>query len=224
MDVSVAAALAALFGLIIGSFVNVVAYRIPAGKSVVSPPSACPSCDHPIRNRDNIPVVSWLLLKGRCRDCRAAISIRYPIVEATTGALFAVTVLVIGLEAIRRLQRTTFIIQYLFFLRCPLLIAIAMVILPVFAGEDDPKVLQNLFELDPVGLAITTWLLVLLAWAVMHTAGVLYVHVAIRNHLPFLRSDHKKLGDSDDLSLVVGNEIPGWLKFLRLPIFALLAI
>jgi len=98
MDVSVAAALAAVFGLIIGSFVNVVAYRIPAGKSVVSPPSACPSCDHPIRNRDNIPVVSWLLLKGRCRDCRAAISIRYPIVEATTGALFAATVLVIGLE------------------------------------------------------------------------------------------------------------------------------
>lgn len=98
METSVAAITAGLFGLIFGSFVNVVAFRIPAGKSVVSPPSACPSCDHPIRGRDNIPVLSWLLLRGRCRDCHAPISIRYPIVEAAVGALFAATVIVIGLE------------------------------------------------------------------------------------------------------------------------------
>jgi leader peptidase (prepilin peptidase)/N-methyltransferase len=86
----------ALFGLIIGSFLNVVAYRIPAGMSVVQPPSACPHCDHPIRPRDNVPVVSWLMLAGRCRDCGEPISPRYPIVEATTGLLFGGTAWIIG--------------------------------------------------------------------------------------------------------------------------------
>lgn len=80
--------LAALFGLIIGSFLNVVVYRVPAGLSVVTPRSACPNCTTPIRERDNIPVVSWLLLRGRCRDCEAPISARYPLVEAATAALF----------------------------------------------------------------------------------------------------------------------------------------
>lgn len=87
---------AGLLGLVIGSFLNVVAYRVPIGKSVVSPASACPACGHPIRWFDNIPVVSWLVLRGRCRDCGARISARYPIVEAATGALFAATYLVIG--------------------------------------------------------------------------------------------------------------------------------
>jgi leader peptidase (prepilin peptidase) / N-methyltransferase len=82
------AAFAGLFGLAIGSFLNVVIYRVPAGLSVVSPPSACPSCNAPIRNRHNIPVVGWLALHGRCADCRAPISARYPIVEAATAALF----------------------------------------------------------------------------------------------------------------------------------------
>src|SRR4051812_21718702 len=78
----------ALLGLIVGSFLNVVVYRVPAGASVVRPRSACPGCGQPIRSRDNIPVVSWLLLRGKCRDCRAPIAARYPLVEATTGVLF----------------------------------------------------------------------------------------------------------------------------------------
>lgn len=75
-------------GLVIGSFLNVVIWRVPRGESVVSPPSHCPGCDRPIRPRDNIPVVSWLLLRGRCRDCHTRISARYPAVEALTGAMF----------------------------------------------------------------------------------------------------------------------------------------
>ena len=90
------AAVAGLWGLLIGSFLNVVAYRVPLGQSVVAPPSACPACAHPIRWKDNIPIVSWLLLRGRCRDCGAGISVRYPIVEFATGILFAGTYLVIG--------------------------------------------------------------------------------------------------------------------------------
>lgn len=83
----------AVFGLLIGSFLNVVAYRVPAGLSVVSPPSACPGCGSAIRPRDNIPLISWLMLRGRCRDCAEPISWRYPLVEAATAVLFAVAAL-----------------------------------------------------------------------------------------------------------------------------------
>src|SRR3954451_1651639 len=81
--------LAALGGLIVGSFLNVVAYRLPRGESLAHPPSHCPSCDAPVKPYDNIPVLSWLLLRGRCRSCAAPISPRYPLVEATTGILWA---------------------------------------------------------------------------------------------------------------------------------------
>ncbi|MCJ1715665.1 A24 family peptidase [Curtobacterium sp. VKM Ac-2922] len=88
--IGVLVAMVGVFGLAIGSFLNVVVYRVPAGISVVSPPSACPSCSHPIRRRDNVPVLSWLVLLGRCRDCRTPIPVRYPAVEASTGVLFAI--------------------------------------------------------------------------------------------------------------------------------------
>lgn len=78
----------ALLGLLIGSFLNVVIHRVPAGLSLVSPGSACPTCAHPVRARDNVPVLSWLVLHGRCRDCAAPIAARYPLVELTTAALF----------------------------------------------------------------------------------------------------------------------------------------
>jgi leader peptidase (prepilin peptidase) / N-methyltransferase len=84
-------ALAGVLGLLVGSFLNVVVHRVPAGLSVVSPPSSCPGCGHQVRARDNVPVVSWLLLRGRCRDCAAPISVRYPLVEAGTGVAFALT-------------------------------------------------------------------------------------------------------------------------------------
>jgi len=86
------AAVAALgtFGLVIGSFLNVVIYRVPLGRSIVSPASACGSCGHEIRAYDNIPLVSWVLLRGKCRDCAAPISVRYPLVELAVGVFFAV--------------------------------------------------------------------------------------------------------------------------------------
>ena len=83
-------ALCLLLGLAVGSFLNVVVHRIPRGESVVRPPSACPACQHPIRPRDNVPVLGWMLLRGRCRDCNEPISVRYPLVEAATAGLFAV--------------------------------------------------------------------------------------------------------------------------------------
>jgi leader peptidase (prepilin peptidase) / N-methyltransferase len=77
-----------LFGLIIGSFLNVCIYRIPLGKSVVFPGSGCPRCGKAIRFYDNIPVISFLLLRGKCRNCGEAISIQYPLVELMTGIAF----------------------------------------------------------------------------------------------------------------------------------------
>lgn len=82
---------AAFGGLLLGSFGNVVVHRVPRGESIVSPPSACPGCGTPIRNLDNIPVLSWLLLRGRCRSCGTGISWRYPALELGMAAAFAVT-------------------------------------------------------------------------------------------------------------------------------------
>ena len=81
----------AVLGLLVGSFLNVVVHRVPRGESVVAPPSACPACGTLIAPRDNVPVLSWLLLRGRCRHCRTGISARYPLVEAGTAALFGLT-------------------------------------------------------------------------------------------------------------------------------------
>ena len=92
------AAGSALLGLLIGSFLNVVIWRVPRGESLVSPPSHCPGCERPVRPRDNVPVVSWLLLKGRCRDCDEPISARYPLVELLTAAVFTALALRIGLQ------------------------------------------------------------------------------------------------------------------------------
>lgn len=77
-----------VFGLAIGSFLNVVIHRVPIGLSVIRPASACPGCSTPIRGRDNVPLLSWLLLGGRCRACRMRISARYPAIEAITGLIF----------------------------------------------------------------------------------------------------------------------------------------
>jgi leader peptidase (prepilin peptidase) / N-methyltransferase len=98
MSTAVAASFYGLIGLLVGSFLNVVAYRVPLGESVVSPRSRCPSCETPITPRDNVPVLSWLILRGRCRHCGAAISARYPLIEAFTGVAFAAVVLAVGVE------------------------------------------------------------------------------------------------------------------------------
>jgi leader peptidase (prepilin peptidase)/N-methyltransferase len=80
---------ALLLGLLFGSFLNVCISRMPDHRSVIQPRSHCPICEHPIRWYDNVPVLSWLLLRGRCRDCGAAISWRYPVVELAVGLIFA---------------------------------------------------------------------------------------------------------------------------------------
>lgn len=93
-DAWVRAALAFPIGLVLGSFMTVVVARVPAKQSLVRPRSRCPACGTSIQNRDNVPVVSWLLLRGRCRSCEARISVRYPLLELSTGVLVAAAAVV----------------------------------------------------------------------------------------------------------------------------------
>jgi leader peptidase (prepilin peptidase) / N-methyltransferase len=87
-----------LFGAVIGSFLNVVVHRVPLGESLVSPGSHCPHCDAPVKPYDNVPVLSWLLLRGRCRNCGKGISARYPLVELATALVFAAVVAARGFD------------------------------------------------------------------------------------------------------------------------------
>jgi leader peptidase (prepilin peptidase)/N-methyltransferase len=91
-------AVATVLGGLLGSFLNVVIWRLPRGESLITPGSHCPSCDAPVRPYDNVPVVSWLLLRGRCRNCGAPISPRYPIVELITAVCFGAVVAVRGFD------------------------------------------------------------------------------------------------------------------------------
>ena len=84
--------IAGLFGACIGSFLNVVIYRVPLGQSIVSPPSRCPKCGNRLPWYDNLPILGWVLLGGRCRQCKNPISIQYPIVELITALLFVLVV------------------------------------------------------------------------------------------------------------------------------------
>ncbi|MBD2021738.1 prepilin peptidase [Leptolyngbya sp. FACHB-36] len=85
-------------GASVGSFLNVVVYRVPAGLSLLYPPSRCPHCLTRLRRRENVPVLGWLRLKGRCAHCKSPISVRYPLVEAATGILFVLVFWVFGLS------------------------------------------------------------------------------------------------------------------------------
>jgi len=92
------AAAAALFGAVLGSFLNVVIHRLPRGENLATPGSRCPGCGTAIKPWDNVPILSWLLLRGKCRHCGAPISRRYPLVEALTAVLMAAVVLRFGAD------------------------------------------------------------------------------------------------------------------------------
>jgi leader peptidase (prepilin peptidase)/N-methyltransferase len=137
------AILVAVIGLVVGSFLNVCIHRIPRGESLNHPPSRCPQCGKGLRWFDNVPVLGYLWLRGRCRSCRAPISIRYPIVEIVTMALFLVHYAMFGLTAL-------FAVRLLF--------ACAMVVL--FAIDLEHHLLPNVITLPGIaaGLLFSIWL------------------------------------------------------------------
>ena len=141
---------AAVFGLLVGSFVNVVVHRVPRGQSIVSPPSSCPACGHRIGPLENIPVLSWLALGGRCSSCKAPIAIRYPLVELAVGSLFALSALEYGptLAGAAACLLSALLVAILFFDLDHLLIPDSLVIpcaVVAFAlGAADHRVLEGL--------------------------------------------------------------------------------
>jgi leader peptidase (prepilin peptidase)/N-methyltransferase len=147
------------FGLLIGSFLNVVAYRVPLRRSIVSPPSACPTCGTPIRSRDNIPVISWILLRGKCHSCRSPISARYPIVELGTGAFFAAVAVWFGVSTVSTssttgIAATTGIVSWIVGLVAFLYLAAVSVVLALI--DLDTHTLPNRIVLPSylVGIAL----------------------------------------------------------------------
>ncbi|MCD6451683.1 MAG: prepilin peptidase [Acidobacteria bacterium] len=89
-----------LYGIVIGSFLNVLIHRLPQGKSIIKPGSHCPNCGAPIAFYDNIPLISYLILRGKCRNCKSSISYQYPLVEGITGTLFVIFYLKSGLSLV----------------------------------------------------------------------------------------------------------------------------
>jgi leader peptidase (prepilin peptidase)/N-methyltransferase len=138
------AVIGAVMGVLFGSFFNVVAYRLPRGESLARPRSRCPGCQTPIKPYDNVPVLSWLLLRGRCRSCGTRISPRYPIVEAGTGLLCALVVIAKGADE-------------------DVLLALALVLLlvPVTLIDLDHRIIPN--KLMIVGAVVAPALVLLTA-------------------------------------------------------------
>jgi leader peptidase (prepilin peptidase)/N-methyltransferase len=143
-------ALSALLGLIIGSFLNVVIYRVPREESLIAPASHCPNCQTAIKPWHNVPVLSWMALRGRCATCQVGISIRYPLVEAGTSLLFlAITV---------RFGLTLELPAYLYF--AAIAVTLAMIDADVQRLPDAivlPSYVVAVLMLMPAGAAETTW-------------------------------------------------------------------
>ena len=185
----VTAVYAALVGLIVGSFLNVVIHRLPRGLSTIRPRSRCPYCDGPIRARDNIPVLGWLALKGRCRRCHAPISIRYPLIESLTAALFAGCAVAFG-------PTPTALAAAIF---CALLVALAGIDLEHFLLPDRLTLPGAAF-----GLVLQPWLpstsLLDAVLGVLIGAGVL---ILVINTWFWLRNEESMgLGDVNMLAMI----------------------
>ncbi len=187
--------IAVVFGLCIGSFLNVCIYRVPAAKSIVFPGSMCPSCQTPIRIYDNIPLLGFLWLGGRCRHCRAPISIRYPLIELLTGTL------ALGL-----------FLKYGASLDAVIYFAFACVLIVITFIDIDHRIIPDrislpgifLFFLAALALPSMTWLEALLGIAI--GGGSLFL-VALVYHL---LTRKEGMGGGDIKLLAMIGALLGW--------------
>lgn len=197
-----------VLGLAVGSFLNVVVWRVPRKESVVQPRSHCPSCDAQLAGRDNIPVVSWLVLRGKCRSCAAPISARYPMVEVACAALFAATAVRFG--AVYELA------AYL---------VLAASLIALSAIDFEHKLLPSKI-IFPTGYALAVLLVLAaladveprrIAWAAIGAAGSFALFFAL--HL--ISPNGMAFGDVR-LSFVLGMAV-GWLGLSLVPLFLFVA-
>ncbi|MGH9047812.1 MAG: prepilin peptidase [Acidimicrobiales bacterium] len=192
-----ATVLSGLSGLLIGSFLNVVIYRTPRHESIVRPPSHCPACSTELGPLENIPVISWLALRGRCRHCGVAISPRYPVVELVTGALFAGVALALpNVEAI-----------------APLDAVVACIIATAAIDLDDEEVppalglITLLFAATLVAVSVAIGALGRLGWAGIDAGAAV---TACGLHLAMARDGHTDLRFSAIASCAGWGFAAGW--------------
>jgi leader peptidase (prepilin peptidase) / N-methyltransferase len=193
----------ALLGLVVGSFLNVVVHRVPRAVSLSRPASSCPVCGHPIRYRHNVPVLSWLLLRGRCADCAAPIPLRYPAVELATAALFVAVTLRLG-----QLEMLTALPAFLWFVA----VAIALALIDLETGRLPDAIVLPAYPVLAVLLTLSALLAsdpAALLRAVVGAAAsfALYYSIAM------VRPDGMGFGDVKTAGL-----IGGMLAFVSYPV------
>lgn len=199
------AAFAGLLGLAVGSFLNVVIYRVPVGESVVHPASRCPSCGAAIRNRHNVPVLGWLVLRGKCYDCKAPISPRYPAVELITGLLFAAMTL-----RVLHLDLAPALAAYLYFVA----IAVALTMIDIDHKRLPDKIVLPSWAV--VAALLTAATIALANWGDLGRAGIGAVGLfAVYFLLAFIYPAGMGMGDVK-LAFVLG----GLLAYLSWAAFA----
>ncbi len=196
--------IAVLFGLLFGSFLNVCIYRIPRGESIAFPASHCPNCQHPIKPYDNVPVFSFLLLRGQCRSCSATISWRYPMVEALTAALFGYIV--------HRYSLTWAALAYLVF--TALLIAISFIDL-------DHLIIPDVLSLPGIALGFGASFLIPRPWydsliGLLVGGGMIWI-VAYLGELAFKK---EAMGGGDVKLMAMVGAFLGWKMVLLTILFA----
>jgi leader peptidase (prepilin peptidase)/N-methyltransferase len=189
---------AALFGLCIGSFLNVVIYRLPLGQSLATPPSRCRTCGYSLRWFDNIPVLSWVLLRGRCRQCGPRVSWQYPVVELVTGALF---VLVVWLTPVGPLMASRLVL--------------VCILIALFGIDLEHQILPNSITLPAIAIGVLLSLIAPPGWkdaliGVVLGGGILYA-IAWGYYL-WRREEGMGMGDVKMLAMI--GAFLGWKAVL----------
>ena len=194
-----------IFGAAVGSFLNVCIYRLPAKTSIVKPSSRCPNCGHPIRYRDNLPIISFILLGGKCRDCKSRISWRYPLVELITAALALILFIKFNLSL-------TFLVFFIF---------TAVLIVITFIDLDHqiiPDILTlpgiPLFFLAAVFIVKVPWLEALIGLLV--GGGVLFIIAFVYE----LISKREGMGGGDIKLLAMIGGFLGWKSLVFILLFS----
>jgi len=193
-----------IYGVLIGSFLNVCIYRIPRGESVVHSRSHCMSCGATLKNRDLFPVISYMILKGRCRNCGETISIQYPLIEFLNGAIYVIIFLTRGLPGVADRSLEYHLTSVLFCLVTSALIAISVIDFRTYEIPEKIKLFLLVAGLIRIGLDYRNWGLYLIGFFCVST--FLYVI--------FLLSGGKAIGGGDIKLMAVAGALIGWKNIL----------
>ncbi len=193
-----------IYGLLIGSFLNVCIYRIPLGVSLSKSRSHCMGCGKPLRNRDLIPVVSYLLLKGRCRNCSTKISIQYPLIELLNGVIYIAIFLIRGLPGVAEQSLNYHLTTIVFCFTASALIVLSVIDFRIYEIPEKINLFLLVAGLIRMGLDYHNWGLYLIGFFCV--SGFLY--------LIYVLSKGKAIGGGDIKLMAVAGLIVGWKNIL----------